>query len=274
MSGANYLDPEYVAARRVLLDALEALGIHRKALVLVGAQAIYLQIGEGDQAVAPYTTDADLAIDPERLGDEPALTKALEESGFELTVRPGTWTKTSSFTQVDFLVPTTLGGGGRRGARLGVHGDEFARKSKGLEAVIIDNSIFRIGALDPNDLRSFEIAVAGPAALLVAKLHKIADRKDDLNRLQDKDGLDVLRILRACASKSLATKFVILMSNDISKVSTREALSHIKDLFGRRNSVGSQMAVRASSGLEDEVTVAMSCEALTVKFLQAMPKSK
>lgn len=51
------VDPEYVEARRVLLDALEALGPHRKAVVLVGAQAIYLRVGEGNlranQAEAP-----------------------------------------------------------------------------------------------------------------------------------------------------------------------------------------------------------------------------
>jgi hypothetical protein len=43
-------DPEYIAARRVLLDALEALGAQRKAIVLVGAQAIYLRVGAGDMA--------------------------------------------------------------------------------------------------------------------------------------------------------------------------------------------------------------------------------
>jgi hypothetical protein len=32
MTGARIPDPEYVAARRVLLDALEALGNHRKAI--------------------------------------------------------------------------------------------------------------------------------------------------------------------------------------------------------------------------------------------------
>jgi hypothetical protein len=57
MTGVENHDPEYVAARRVLLDALEALGPHRKAVVLVGAQAIYLHVGEGDMAVAPFTTD-------------------------------------------------------------------------------------------------------------------------------------------------------------------------------------------------------------------------
>ena len=53
MPGAGSPDPEYIAARRVLLDALAALGTHRKAVVPVGAQAIYLHAGEGDLAVAP-----------------------------------------------------------------------------------------------------------------------------------------------------------------------------------------------------------------------------
>ena len=60
-------DPEYVRARRVLLDALESLAAHGNALVLVGAQAVYLRAGPGDLAVAPYTTDADLCIQPARL---------------------------------------------------------------------------------------------------------------------------------------------------------------------------------------------------------------
>ena len=62
-------DPEYVAARRVLLDALDALGMHRKAVVLVGAQANCLRVGPGDMAVAPFTTDGDLALNPDVLDD-------------------------------------------------------------------------------------------------------------------------------------------------------------------------------------------------------------
>jgi hypothetical protein len=46
-------DPIYVAARRALLNALDALQPHLEALVLVGAQAVYLHAGEGDLAVAP-----------------------------------------------------------------------------------------------------------------------------------------------------------------------------------------------------------------------------
>lgn len=67
----------YVAARRALLDALQALAPHLDALVLVGAQAVYLHAGEADLAVAPYTTDADLALEPARLGPEPRLEEAL-----------------------------------------------------------------------------------------------------------------------------------------------------------------------------------------------------
>jgi hypothetical protein len=147
MPGAGSPDPLYVAARRVLLDALEALGTHRKAVVLVGAQAIYLHVGEGDLAVSPFTTDGDLAIDPRELDDEPALVESLKNAGFELAIRPGTWSLSN--VQIDLLVPASLGGPGRRGARLGRHGADVARKATGLEAAIVDNARFRIGALDP-----------------------------------------------------------------------------------------------------------------------------
>ena len=70
-------DELYVLARKVLLDALDALGPHRDAIVLVGAQAVYLRVGEADLAVAPFTTDGDLALDPAVLAEIPPLEKAL-----------------------------------------------------------------------------------------------------------------------------------------------------------------------------------------------------
>lgn len=57
-------DPEYVVARRILLDALDALGEHRGAVVVAGAQAIYLRAGAAVLPIADLTTDADLALDP------------------------------------------------------------------------------------------------------------------------------------------------------------------------------------------------------------------
>ena len=44
---------------------------HLDAVILAGAQAVYLHTGEGDLAVAPYTTVAGLALDPAILGPEP-----------------------------------------------------------------------------------------------------------------------------------------------------------------------------------------------------------
>ncbi len=71
------IDPIYIAARKVLLDALQALGPQRDAVVLVGAQAVYLHTGESEVAVAPFTQDADVALHPARLVDEPILATAL-----------------------------------------------------------------------------------------------------------------------------------------------------------------------------------------------------
>lgn len=53
-----------VQARTALLDALDALGTQRDAVVLVGAQAIYLHTGDLSLPLAEMTTDADLALYP------------------------------------------------------------------------------------------------------------------------------------------------------------------------------------------------------------------
>ena len=58
------LEPEYAIARRALLDALEALDDQLDAVTLVGAQAVNLLCGEADMAIAPFTRDGDVAIDP------------------------------------------------------------------------------------------------------------------------------------------------------------------------------------------------------------------
>jgi hypothetical protein len=267
MPGVITPDPEYVAARRVLPDAFEALGTHRKAVILVGAQAIYLHVGEGDLAVTPYTTDGDLAIDPRELDDEPELKSTLKAAGFQLTIRPGTWSMAE--VQIDFMVPASLGGPGRRGARLGVHGSEFARKASGLEAALVDNSLVRVGALEPADARALDVRVAGVAPLIVAKLHKIAERGDSPVRMQDKDGLDVLRLLRFAETEHLARTLAKLSEHPIARDVTRQARVFLQTCFGDRGGVGAQMAVRASVGLEDAAAIVISCETLARRLLTA-----
>src|ERR1700733_2160892 len=100
VTSSNELDPIYVEARRVLLDALFALEPHLEAVIVAGAQAIYLRTGASDLAVAPYTSDGDLTLDPHLLRErEPVLGAAMESAGFTLATQdagglePGIWVK-------------------------------------------------------------------------------------------------------------------------------------------------------------------------------------
>lgn len=262
-------DPEYVAARRVLLDALEALGDHRAALILVGAQAIYLHTGEGDLAVAPYTTDGDIALNPAELGPAPKLEDAMMRAGFRLDEQqPGIWFGTGSI-EIDLLVPESLGGAGSRGARLGEHGNRAARKARGLEAALVDNSPMMISALDGNG-RHFEIAVGGRSALLIAKLHKLADRQDSPARMEDKDALDVVRLLRATETQEIVARVRALREDGRSAEVTSEAIEHLRTLFGTVGSAGSEMAARAAVPLEDPATISASAAALAGDVLRGL----
>ena len=74
-------------------------------------------------------------------------------------------------------------------------------------------------SLAPDDARSFEVAVAGPAGLLVAKLHKIAERETTPDRWAPKDGLDVLRILRGVDLAQIATTLAELEVDSVAGLS-------------------------------------------------------
>jgi hypothetical protein len=167
MSGGP--DPIYVRARTALLDAADALAEQLDAVVLVGAQAIYLHAGDADFAVAEYTTDADFCVAPADLGDRPLLSESLEAHGFSLREHPGAWMSPDGIP-VDLMVPAALAGAGSRGARLGPHGKRAARRAKGLEGALVHRERIRIASLQPGDARTVVMLVAGPAALLVATL--------------------------------------------------------------------------------------------------------
>ena len=268
-------EPEYVLARRVLLDVLEALGDQGEAVVLVGAQAIYLHTGDADLAVAPYTTDGDVALDPSRLKNTPRLAEALRGAGFFADAEHvGTWVKSRLLegrpveVKIDLMVPEAVGGPGRRGARLGPHGNKAARKARGLEATLVDRQRRTIGALNGGDNRAFEVAVAGPAALIVAKLYKISERVDAPGRSEDKDALDVLRLLRVVSTKVLADGVHTLLNEETSVGVTEEALAFLRDLFSEPSRLGCQMAARAAAPLEPEDTIAASCAFLTQDLLR------
>ncbi len=195
---------EYIEARRVLLDVLSALREQLDAVVLVGAQAVYLRTAGRLPTYQPFTTDADIVVDPGRLTDRPALGATMTAAGFVLTDEPGIWEARFSrpgidddvVVPVDLIVPMEIAAGpGRRSARLtGEHGKHSARKSEGLEGALVDHGPVEITAIDPTDERSIVINVAGEAAMLVAKLHKLGDRLEKPERLDAKDAGDVYRL--------------------------------------------------------------------------------
>jgi hypothetical protein len=59
------------------------------------------------------------------------------------------------------------------------------------------------------------INVAGPAALLVAKLHKLGERRDDPGRLLDKDAHDICALLVAASTDVLADRLDMLRSDEL-----------------------------------------------------------
>ena len=253
-------DRYYIAARRVLLDALEDLAEHRDAIIVVGAQAVYLRSHAANVGVADYTTDGDLAVDSDRLTDFPLLEEVMgarfshsrAPTGAE---EPGVWTRTvqvdsqSIEIPVDLIVPEGIAPpGGTRGARLGPHGKRAARKAPGLEAAILDNDVLTIKALDRDDARRIDSKVAGPTALLIAKAHKIHDRLEHSarpDRLIDKDASDVYRLMLTTRAERINEVAATLLADERVAGSAERGLDLLRAQFGARRAPGVEMAVRA-----------------------------
>jgi hypothetical protein len=272
-------DELYVMARRVLLDALDALGSHRDAVVLVGAQAVYLRVGEADLAVAPFTTDGDLAVDPAVLAEIPPLENALMDAGFFPKSRDsvGIWIAKRKTSQqvdadvgVDLLVPASVSpGSGRRAAHLPGHDARVARIVRGLDGALVDADVMKLAALDESDVRSFDVRVAGPAALLVAKAHKINERKGT-GRQSDKDALDVLRLLRGTETDDLAARYRRLLNDKRSEDTAKTGRDLLEAQFGTRAGIGVEMAICSVGPLADPGEIALSCKVLVGDLLGAL----
>lgn len=269
-SGASEL---YVRARRALLDAVEALQEHLDALVLVGAQAIYLHTGVADVAIATYTKDSDVVVDPSVLGPEPLLEEAMRSAGFELRqdqAQPGEWVSRSGMP-VDLLVPEAVGGAGKRAARIRPHDKSSARKVIGLEAALVDNARQQIHSLEPSvDERTFRLKVAGPTALLIAKLHKIGERQAQPSRLDNKDAHDIYRLLLAADTSVFSSTVPLLLQDDLAAPVTNTAVRYLEELFADPTSLGSTMAGAAERGVGRSAQVAAGASALARDLLDAL----
>ena len=265
MSAGQQPRIEYIEARRVLLDALTALEPHIEAVILVGAQAVYLRTVDRLPALPAYTIDADLLIHPNYLAGEPPLGDAMEAAGFEHAGHPGMWQQRIRrpgreghvTVPVDLIVPSEIASkAGRRGARLpGAHGKTAARKTRGVEGALLDHDDLEVTALEPDDDRRLVIKVAGVAALLVAKAHKLGERLDEPRRLQSKDAGDVYRLVDATPVAAMATAIRRLLVDSLTMSTTEQALAYLARLFQSASSPGTKLAARALSGVIDPQTV-------------------
>lgn len=255
------VDPDQlnIAARKVLLDGLEALVSHRRAITVIGAQAVYLRTSEAALRSAAFTSDGDLALDPDALGDEPLVDEALAAAGFRLrnADQPGLWVRSEVVgdrevdVELDILAGDSLTTGGRA-ARIPPHGKMSAKKVPGIEVAVVDRSPMPVRSLAPDDARCVEVDVAGPVALLVAKAFKIEDRLGDAakrpDRLVDKDAADVLRIMMAVPVREVAASFADLVDDHRVGEVAVTGLALLRRQFGGADTPGVRMAVGALAG--------------------------
>jgi hypothetical protein len=274
MNPPGAVDSLTVAARSALLDALTALDKHRDQVIVVGAQAVYLRSGQADVAIAEFTKDSDLVLDPRELAEEPLLEDAMRSAKFlpAISNQPGAWVNPAGIP-VDLMVPDALqkATGSHRGAQIPPHSKRATRRTVGLEATVVDHSAMTIVALDPADPRSLTAEVAGAAGLIVAKMHKIHERLDNPQRLNNKDAHDIYRLLVAETDMAqLAKSFRKLLGDPVSAAVTQRSIDWLANLFGTPTATGSLMAGQTEVGVGDPEQVALSTSFLADDLLNSL----
>jgi len=199
----------------------------------------------------------------------------MAKAGFYQDVdgQPGAWLSVEGIP-VDLMVPESLAGAGgkqARAARIPPHARNAVRRARGLEAAVVDCAEMVVHALDPSDDRVRSIKVAGPAALLVAKTHMIAERVGTPARLNDKDAHDVYRLLRSTETAQLARDLRALRGGAFSRECTAYAIEQISVLFASGpDAIGAAMAGRAEEQVGEPNVVSTATALLAADLLTAL----
>lgn len=121
-----------------------------------------------------------------------------------------------------------------------------------------------------------EAKVAGAAALLVAKLHKLHDRvvRGREDRLHDKDAADVFRLMQVTTPDEMAVTLAILAVDVLAGPSTADAIGYLDELFGRRGGPGIEMAANALRIAVPKDRVAGLCMAYAGSLLKSLDLSR
>lgn len=140
----------------------------------------------------------------------------------------------------------------------------------GLEAALVDTARLRVSSLEPHDTRTFTFAVAGRAALLIAKLYKLHERSSQPQRLKNKDASDLFLLLRETTTTSLALTMRKLLAKPSTAETSTGALRYLRDLFASDSGTGIKLLRDAVEGIEDQEIIAESCMLLAQDLLDSL----
>ena len=141
----------------------------------------------------------------------------------------------------------------------------------GIEGAIVDFDEHVLGAYEPGDARRLRVRVAGPAALLVAKGFKLADRLADARpgRLSTKDAFDAFRLLQLPLERLLAG-FDRMRTNETAAGVAERGVDKLAELFGEPAAEGVRLAGQHVEGVGNPEIVRLSVVALAGDLLRAL----
>lgn len=230
-------------SRRLLVRTVVALDEFRSAVTVIG----------GDVVIDPrfVTDDPNLVDLMARVGISPALKDRPGIYGFA-TEEVLEWQRR---TTVDLIVPEAYAGPGRRAAR--IEGQRHAAsRTRGLELAIWDRTSAVLTTLD-EPYESVAVCVAGPAALLTAKAHKLHQRLVDVisrpDRLKAKDSGDVAMLMMVCDPQGVAQVMIasVAAHPEIADV-VRQAGAWLLEMYSDTASIPRQQAVDSLAARFDD----------------------
>jgi hypothetical protein len=120
---------------------------------------------------------------------------------------------------------------------------------------MIDNNPMMITSHEESDGREIEVAVAGTAALLIAKAHKLFERikaetvqQRPSDRVRPKDAGDVFRLaVQAETADVIGRRLRTLAQDDMAADAVVDGIGYLEELFARRRLRGVRLAVEALS---------------------------
>jgi len=135
---------------------------------------------------------------------------------------------------------------------------------------MVDNDFREIAAFEAADPRMVRLRVAGPAALLVAKVIKIEERRENPERHQPKDGLDLLRLLQATSTEAMAQRLVDLARDPLASGVTAAAMAALRRDGPDAAGLIASLAGAGVGNLADPDTIRGSVAILVEELLTAM----